>query len=341
MRKQLKIGFLRALKAMGVFALARRRSGSRLPILCYHGVWLGGSEFAGDSMFMQASTFEARLALIKRLGYRVITLNEAVDMLSGKRPWDKHAIVITIDDGWFSTYQAMLPALGRYGFPATLYCDTANLVRGTPVLHVMARYLRMIFGHARMPEAAERAYRRAMDADLPRTDRMDAIREFAEELGFDVAPYEQQRMFTYMTPDELARAKEAGLSIGLHTHRHTMHDLTLDAIHAEISDNRKSLAQILGTPAEEFQHFCYPSGVFDAGCQAILSSLGVTSATTGEPRLARPTDDPLLLPRIMDGEQLTMIEFEAEISGIGESFRSWTSRLKMPRDDNATKGPPG
>jgi peptidoglycan/xylan/chitin deacetylase (PgdA/CDA1 family) len=340
-QKQLKIGLLRALKAMGVFALARRLSGRRLPILCYHGVWLGGSEFAGDSMFMQALTFEARLALIKRLGYRVITLDEAVDMLSGKRAWSKNSIVITIDDGWFSTYQAMLPALRRHGFPATLYCDTANLLRGTPVLHVMARYLRMIFERAGMTEAAERAYRRAMDAELPRADRMDAIRQLAEQLGFDIARYEQQRIFSYMTPDELAHAKNAGLSVGLHTHRHTMHDLTPDAIQAEISDNRRSLAQILATPPQEFRHFCYPSGVYDAGCQAILSSLGVTSATTGEPRLAGRADDPLLLPRIMDGEQLTAIEFEAEISGIGETFRSWTARLRMPGLDSAAKGTSG
>jgi peptidoglycan/xylan/chitin deacetylase (PgdA/CDA1 family) len=337
-QKQLKIGFLYALKAMGVFALARRLPGPRLPIICYHGVWLGGSEFAGDSMFMLAPTFEARLALIKRLGYRVISLDEAVDMLTGKRPWSRDALVITIDDGWFSTYHAMLPVLRRYGFPATLYCDTANLVRGTPVLHVMVRYLRMIFGRAGMPEAAERAYRRAMDADLPRADRMDALQEFAGELGFDVAPYEQERIFTYMTPDELASAKKAGLAIGLHTHRHTMHDLTSAAIGAEISDNRRSLAQILAMSPDEFQHFCYPSGVYDAGSQAILASLGVTSATSGEPRLARPTDDPLLLPRIMDGEQLTPIEFEAEILGIGEAFRSWTSRFKASGEDNAATG---
>jgi peptidoglycan/xylan/chitin deacetylase (PgdA/CDA1 family) len=321
-RKRLKVAALHIMKALGVFALVRWISGPNLPILCYHGIWLGGSEFRGDAMFMRADTFEKRLALIKQLGYEVISLDDAAEMLSGRRELPKRALVITIDDGWFSTFSIMVPALQRHGFPATLYCDTASLLNGLPIPNVMARYLLVIHGTAAPPSPKVEAARlRVSDRSLDAPRRMEAVRELAQALGIHVDPYLHDRVFDYMTPEELVRAHASGLSIQLHTHTHAMHDLTPQAIAREVSDNRRALADVLGKRPEDFRHFCYPSGQFDAGCPAALSALGIVTATTTQPGRAK-VDGPLfLLPRIMDGEQMTPIEFEAELAGVGSVLR--------------------
>jgi hypothetical protein len=47
-----------------------------------------------------------------------------------------------------------------------------------------------------------------------------------------------------------------------------------------------------------------------------LRELGVRSATTCDAGLASSRSEPLLLPRVLDGEQVTAVEFEAWLCGI-------------------------
>src|SRR5205085_9712976 len=95
----------------------------RVRILCYHGVWHLEEMFAGDSMFMRRQTFADRLDMLRRDGFNVISLDRA---LQGSLPPD--SVVITIDVGWYRTYRDMIPALKAVGMPATIYCDTGNLL---------------------------------------------------------------------------------------------------------------------------------------------------------------------------------------------------------------------
>src|SRR3954447_16163809 len=164
MSKRSKIALLRLLKKAGVFELSRKASKAGVRILCYHGVWRGADRFPGDSMFMLEQTFEGRLALLRRLGFNVISLDRAVSALRGESTLPPDCVVITIDDGWHSTYANMLPALRRYGMHATIYCDTKNLMSAVPVPHVMARYLRKIGAReGTLPPRSEDAFSRATD----------------------------------------------------------------------------------------------------------------------------------------------------------------------------------
>lgn len=60
---------------------------------------------------------------VGREGYPVLPLGEAVRRLDEDRLPDQ-AVVITIDDGWSSTYTHMLPILESLGLPATVYVTT-------------------------------------------------------------------------------------------------------------------------------------------------------------------------------------------------------------------------
>ncbi len=46
-----------------------------------------------------------------------------------------------------------------------------------------------------------------------------------------------------------------------------------------------------------------------------LAALGLHTSTTLECRIVSRRDDPHLLPRLIDGDNISEIEFEAEISG--------------------------
>ena len=98
-------------------------------------------------------------------------------------------------------------------------------------------------------------------------------------------------------------------------------------IQREIEENRDVLE-----PFESPQrHFCYPSGLWSAHQLSILRSLGIKSATTCDIGMNGPKQDPLLLRRFLDGEQVTQIRFEAEMSGLMDLVRASVSALSNMR----------
>lgn len=87
-----------------------------VPILCYH-------RFATQKrkLVVTKADFEAQMDYLARNGYRVITMKELAAFLDGKEPLPRKSVVITIDDGYRSTYEIAYPVLKKYGFPATVY----------------------------------------------------------------------------------------------------------------------------------------------------------------------------------------------------------------------------
>ena len=304
----LKQAVLAAARATGLSALARRASGAQLRILCYHGLWLTpGCEF-GDCTFISPRQFEARMARLKRSGLPVLPVGEAVERLAaGSLP--RAAVVITIDDGWVSTFTHMLPVLEAYGLPATLYAATWYAGRALPVVNVAVDYLRAAAGR---PDVDRDAVIAAIDA-LPVAQRLDALRRFGAMLGVDEA-WLELRQFNIMSAAELAEAHRRGLDIQLHTHRHIDVATRIDELPAEIAANRAFLAAAIGEA--RLEHFCYPSGASHPGARALLAANGVRSATLVTEGLNAGDADPYALRRFLDGRRVGDAEFDAYLSGL-------------------------
>ena len=88
----------------------------------------------------------------------------------------------------------------------------------------------------------------------------------------------------------------AGWEIDSHTLTHpdltTVDDATL---RRELVGSRALLRRTFHVPVD---FFCYPAGRNDARVRAAVRASGYRAATTVEPGLAAPTDDPFALPRI-------------------------------------------
>ncbi len=87
-------------------------------VLCYHIV-----ESPQDPrMEVSRETFRQQMRYLAMTGYNVIPLRDLYDFVAGKRAsLPKNAIVVTIDDGWRSTYTEVFPEMKRYGFPFTVF----------------------------------------------------------------------------------------------------------------------------------------------------------------------------------------------------------------------------
>jgi peptidoglycan/xylan/chitin deacetylase (PgdA/CDA1 family) len=126
---------------------------------------------------------------------------------------------------------------------------------------------------------------------------------------------------TYMSSAQLRAAHAEGLDVQLHTHTHSMRRFEPEAVQEEIERNREALALLLGETPGTFHHLAYPSGRCAPALKRVLASAGVRSATTVRRALARPGDDPHFLPRLLDSECDSEIEFEAELAGVLDMFR--------------------
>ena len=112
----------------------------KVPILVYHHFSPRGRKCS--KVTVTAEAFEAQLAYLKRHGYSVITFRDLAAFLEGRAPVPRKSVILTIDDGFRSTYEIAYPLLKRYGFPATvfLYSDFA----GAPAALTWAQMKEMI-----------------------------------------------------------------------------------------------------------------------------------------------------------------------------------------------------
>jgi len=90
-----------------------------IPILAYHNF----TKDKGSSYDMNIVEFEKQMDYLSAHNYSVISLSELVEGLKqGELPYKP--VVITIDDGFKSTYTLAYPVLKKYNFPATLFLYT-------------------------------------------------------------------------------------------------------------------------------------------------------------------------------------------------------------------------
>lgn len=350
MRRFAKRAFLHVARAVGLFRVAERLTRRSLRIVCFHGLSLEDEHEFRPMLFMRPSTYRKRLAIIARRGLPVLALDAAVSALHDGTMPDR-AVVLTFDDGFHDNFVHAIGPLVERGFPATIYVTTYYVVKGTPVFRLVVSYMawksaRRTIDLRGIPgapaealvrsgtEAAERALWsiiRYAEESLSEDDRVALSRELARRFDVDYDHLARGRHLSLMTADELRHAAAAGIDLQLHTHRHrSPHDGA--ALLDEIGDNRDALRAIVGS---ERAHFCYPSGVWSVGQWPYLRQAGVVSATTCDPGLNDAGTSPLGLRRFLDGESVSSIEFEAELSGFAELMRA-TLRPRTGRNSSET-----
>ena len=87
-------------------------------VLCYHIV-----ESPQDPrMEISRDAFLQQMRYLALTGYSVISLRDAYEYASGTRTSiPRNSVVITIDDGWRSTYTEVFPEMQKRNFPFTVF----------------------------------------------------------------------------------------------------------------------------------------------------------------------------------------------------------------------------
>jgi peptidoglycan/xylan/chitin deacetylase (PgdA/CDA1 family) len=276
------------------------------------------------------------MAWLNNSKYSVISLDQAIEDLS-KAEVAPYSTVITIDDGWYGTYLHMLPVLEAYSLPATLYVYTGAVDSQKALPHILLPALVHLTKKEKVnlsDPSTGSEFEYDISTDSAKTEIAEKLRDMvwsldadqvgtfcrslAEQLGFDCDKIRETRQFSFMDYAEISDANRRGLDIQLHTHSHRLNKNAPEEIATEILLNRKKLAQYVNSSLE---HFCYPGGVHCPEMYSYLEKNGVKSAALVDTGLVKQKSNMYALNRILDGEHVSQLEFEAEMSGFMELIR--------------------
>ena len=322
---------LHIMRLFGAFNFALFLTRRHVRILGYHGIALGDLHIFSPFLFMQESTFRRRLEIVRKRQMNVISLDEAVRGLqagSGRRC----KVIITIDDGWWSTLEFAAPLLKRFGYPSTLYLSTRHAADGTLVAAVVLGYMLWkrnqlqlklehidpsvdgIYELGREHGTAHVLLERKISRLNPELQAR-ALRQIAERLGLEEATLTADKRFRMIAVEDIPALAQMGVDTQLHTHDHFM-PTEFDELRNQLEQNAQYIRRYRS--GESPRHFCYPSGQHRDEHPLWLAQLGILSATTCDPGMNRTGQNPYLLRRFLDSESISEIEFEANICGVFE-----------------------
>lgn len=339
----MKRAILNAISCTPLQGLARILTRRSLRILCYHGLWVAPGTKYGNRLFIDPEQFEDRMTKLARSGRPVLRLSDALEGLkTGRLP--SGAVVITIDDGWASTYTHMLPVLERLGLPATVYVTTWYVEHDLPIVNKAVDYLffcssnrRLNWRNREFCWGSESERERisglvAKDIDsLIFEDRLGELISLSDQLGVEKDAWLGSRQFHLMCAEDVKDAWRRGFDVQLHTHRHINLTARIDELARELAENRGALEKMIGDGGD-LVHFCYPSGNYHAKADDILRAMCVKSAVLVEQGINHPGANVYRLRRFLDGRTVSSVEFEAYLDGVlhfTDGARSLVRRLGM------------
>lgn len=284
----------------GTLAALRWINRGRLPILCYHSVVSDLPALSGG-LHLPLDQFRRQLEFLAR-HYRVIPLATAVEHLGAGEPLPDRSVALTFDDGYANNLTLAAPLLAEFGFAATIFLATDYIGRSL-----------FWWDDPRAQLDSRRQLLRA--ATLEQRSRL------LDAWGADPGRSEALRPATW---DE-CRAAPAGMQFGGHGASHrTLGEIPPNEARAELDDCQRALRAGVGERAVPL--FCYPAGQWTLHVRDALPAAGFRAAVVAgshrsDQRLAGPSDEVTLLPRIGVTDRMTLAAFAAAVAGMNHVLR--------------------
>jgi peptidoglycan/xylan/chitin deacetylase (PgdA/CDA1 family) len=313
----------------GVPALARLRNRRRLAILMFHGV---EHEPLSPACWHVLDVVSLRRQLeYTRRHFTVLPLDEALErMRAGTLP--NRAAVLTFDDGTRNLLTHAAPVLRELQLPAAVFLATGPMGSDETLWpdRLWLALANTSAAEVDLTDAGLRVYPLGTDEDrstaytnavlrlkdFPNVERMERLNALITTLG--QAANTDPGPFRLLSWDE-ARALAADGLVSLYPHTVThpiLSQCSDEMVDREISDSCSAVERETGqAPAI----FAYPNGRaqdFDERAKAVLRRNGVRWALSTSYGFADSASDPLALPRVPIGSNLSWAGFQVLVSGL-------------------------
>lgn len=341
-----------SLSAAGFF---RRRSGSGLAVVTYHGVLPEGYKpiDAGfDGNLITADALRKQLRLLKA-NYNVISPEDALAWREGRFELPRRAVLLTCDDGLLNNLTDILPVLQQENLRCLFFVTGASA--GDQRTTLWYEDLFIVFQSASAGEfeiASEGvAIRGEFRSQKPRNvewwdavkrlsqvtaeTRRSFVRTASRQLGVDLpqrmggADDAYCRRFGLLTLPELRALASAGMTIGAHTMSHPLlSQLPLDRARDEVVNCRTQLEAALQT---RVWAFAYPFGDTASVTPQVLAmpqEAGYAAAFLNFGGGLGASLPAYALPRIHVTAEMNLAEFDAHVSGFHARLQEYAGRAE-------------
>ena len=249
-----------------------------ITVLCYHGLTSDLSSQGlrnYDGKRISVDMFERQVRYMSR-NSTVYALEEISECLSRGTPCSPHAVVITFDDGYKSTYDLAFPILKRYGLTATFFVTTGFIgsddLLWVDQLEIALEQTRVqniaIESNKVLPltTLSDRlfALKQAKDylKHMRESKKQRMIKEILKQLGFRrLSVHDSHYDYQSMSWENISEMSSSGMSIGSHSHTHA---ILTRCNEVELNDEiTRSKNMIQDRIQRECTLFCYPNGQKD------------------------------------------------------------------------------
>ncbi len=304
-------------------------------ILTHHRVRPASQEsFAPNQLLSVTPAFlEQTIQLLRRRGYDIVSMDEALQRLTASDPPTRRFAVLTFDDGFRDNLEFAVPILERLDAPAVFYITTGFADRTARVWWVELeevvrkadRITVNIDGHDLDLDASTEASKAAAFAAIywrlrrsPEAVLLDVIGTLCQRYGIDPRSLVERLCLDWSEVERLAQHPLA--TIGGHTVSHPMLAKHDDAtVRNELAQGKSILETRL---RRQVRHLSYPVGDrTSAGPREfrMAAEAGYASAVTTRPGPLFPAMRQRLhaLPRIsVNGNYQTVRSLDVLLSGV-------------------------
>ena len=310
----------------GGLNVARRLQPKGLRILMYHRFPAG---------MVQRKVLERQCSHMAEQ-YELIPLKGVRDLWTRGKPLRRHALAITVDDGYRDFFQHAYPVFRSFNIPVTVFLTTDFIDRRCWMWVDQIEYL---FAHTgldrlRIPysggmfdfklnitqerNAAAATVREELK-HVPDLERRGLMSSMCDQLRvvFPEQPPEEHAPLNWA---EVRTMAQQGIEFGAHTLSHPILSRLAEgqALQNEIAGSKQRIEEELQSSVV---HFCYPNGKaddFNSRVIEVTRQAGFETAVSTEPGLNLPGDDLLSLKRTGVGVEYSEYYFQACAAG----FRS-------------------
>jgi peptidoglycan/xylan/chitin deacetylase (PgdA/CDA1 family)/GNAT superfamily N-acetyltransferase len=339
MKFYLKKLYFLIIRRLGIIRIFQFLHRNQIAILMIHGVMDDLDNPSWKPLRPQLSRDRLReyLSVLSKR-YHFISLLDAVEMLSGRRPVRPYSMVLTFDDGYRNNLTHALPILRSFGAPATFFLSTDFIKNPRPFWFDRLDYAlqqaqvdgrKVNVGSFAMHleggsrESLRKSYKRfrrsAKKQQMSDHDFLQEIEQLASQLeaesGQALADIQKDDDWSaVMSWEQINKSCDGNVTFGSHTVDHIRLDkVDIETARYQLVESKRDIETHTGKPC---RILCYPNGGLNDEISALAKECGYHCAVTTREGLNKSGDDVMKLKRINVPADSETTEFLAVIGGV-------------------------
>jgi peptidoglycan/xylan/chitin deacetylase (PgdA/CDA1 family) len=313
--------FLKQLYFFGIGRFIHWVARNKITIISMHGVMVKHEKVLWLPLREQLDPkdLDATIEVLAK-NYTFISLNDAYEILSGKKAKVKNGLVFTLDDGYWNNLNYARPIFKKYNVLPTLFVSTKNVDECSPFWFDRLDYaLQQLEGESydiklfgsdfsfdlvsrKALKKSYTSFRRIIKKNFFKDEEM---RDLLNSLSFDIEAVTGKNLSSINQNDDWTRiaswnelnevTDRSEFNVGSHTVDHIRLALVNESVmEYQLKESKAKIEQELGV---DCKFFCYPNGSYNLQVTQKVAESGYSLAVTTRPGLNEIGDNLMTLKR--------------------------------------------